>query len=525
MSGAHANAKLDCLDDLLELGLQANRNVVVVPQGPVVATDPSEEAAVAAELARQKSIRGNLAIRVWVAYWNYDAGFFAKAQWALSQYDLYLSEKVNSGEIDLNASGQPDLSGLSSPALTCVNNPPEPLVTGLQQMRSAGEDRQYYIQLPADYANDPDKPLIIGLHGTGSSYLRWVGDNPAHDLVNAVGDGAIMVFPNALPDANGSPQWSFETDFDFFLDLLSELDLRGLKYDKNQLFVTGHSSGAGMTHEIGCRFGDIVRAIAPSAGTLTSAECLGSVAVLMSQGTNDQLVKVGIASSARRFWSLYNGWEDDLTVPGEVVPCVDHSLVGAANTPYPVYWCEHGEGSLSDFSGHAWASFTSEAIWAFFSSLPNASPTTEAPANGGNERAQIPSDAIMTFTVTYPDNINTPLDGAVTLYPADYINNPTFAIPSVFLNPVFPVGQPAPGDTVTYEVPITFYVFSGPAVEFPSDWTLQISVYVSGGTRPTPTAGLDLNILVPVTFNSKTEDVVIETELLLEPAQCFFNCD
>ncbi len=51
MSGAHANAKLDCLDDLFELGLQSNLNVLVVPQGPVVANDPSEEATVAAELS------------------------------------------------------------------------------------------------------------------------------------------------------------------------------------------------------------------------------------------------------------------------------------------------------------------------------------------------------------------------------------------------------------------------------------------------------------------------------------------
>jgi predicted esterase len=525
MSGAYANAKLDCLDDLLELGLQTQHDVVVVPQGPVVANDSSEEAAVAAELARQKAIRGGLAIRVWVAYWNYDAGFFAKAQWAISQYDLFLTEKVNAGEIDLNAPGQPDLLDLLSPALTCVNNPPEPLVTGLQTMQSAGVERQYYIQLPADYANDSSKPLIIGLHGTGSSYLRWIGASAAHDLADTVGDGAIMVFPNALPDANGSPQWSGENDYDFFLDLLTELELRGFKYDKNQLFVTGHSSGAAMTHEIGCRFGDIVRAIAPSAGTLVSPECVGSIAVLMSQGTNDQLVKIGIASSARRFWSLYNGWEDDLTIPGEVAPCVDHSLLGAANTPYPVYWCEHDEGSLADFSGHAWASFTSEAIWTFFSNLPDASPTTDAPANGGNERAQIPSDTSITFTLRYPENMNTPLDGAVTLYPADYINNPTFAIPNVFLNPLFAVGQPVPGEAVTYKVPITFFVFSGPPVEFPSDWTLQISVYVSGGTRPTPTAGVDLNLLIPITFNNMDDEIVIETELNIEQAQCLIYCD
>jgi polyhydroxybutyrate depolymerase len=531
MSGAQANAKLDCLDDLLQLGMESRFNLVVVPQGPTVANDPSEDAAVTAELKRQRSIRKNLGIRVWVGYWNYDAGFFSKAQWAIAQYDAYLTALIDNGEVDPDAVGQPDLAGLFTPASACVNNLPEPLASGLQTMQSGGEERQYYLQLPADYESDPSKPLIIGLHGTGSSYLRWVGDNPAHDLAAEVGDGAIMVFPNALPDANGSPQWSFEYDFDFFLDLVSELELRGLKYNKNKLFVTGHSSGAGMTHEIGCRYGDIVRGIAPSAGSLLSTQCIGSTAVLMSQGTNDQLVLVSIASIARRYWSLYNGWEADQTVPGEISPCVDHSLLGSANTAYPVYWCEHGEGSLDDYSGHAWASFTSEAIWAFFSSLPEVEPTIEAPLNGGSERAQIPSDTTITFTLRYPADINRPLDGAISLFPADYINNPTFSIPSVFLSSLFQVGQPAPGDAVTYQVPIKFFVFSGPAVDFPSTWTLQFSVYVEGGTRPTPTAGVDHQALVLWTFDEENdpaganEPIVIPGELLLVPADCFFNCD
>ena len=190
------------------------------------------------------------------------------------------------------------------------NDSSEPLTTGLQTMQSGGVEREYYLLLPEDNATavtvspsavgDEAKPLLIALHGTGGSYERWVNEELGYDLIEPVGDGAIMVFPNALPDANGSPQWSFAFDFDFFLDLLAELDRRGLNYDPDRIFVTGHSSGAGMTHEIGCRFGDTVRAIAPSAGTLISTECVGAVAVLMSQGVNDALVNVDIARGARR---------------------------------------------------------------------------------------------------------------------------------------------------------------------------------------------------------------------------------
>lgn len=509
ISGAHANEKLDCLDDIFGLGLASRFDLAVNAEPEMVA-----------------KVRGDLAIRAWVAYWNYDAGLFDRAQFAIASYNTYFDQLVTDELVNVFEPGNPDLLSLIESATQCINNPPPPLATGLQTMQSDSEEREYFLQLPEDYETSDPKPLLIALHGTGGSYLRWTESQVGYDIIDYVENDAVMVFPNALPDANGSRQWSFDYDFNFFLDLLTELELRGLKFDPNRIFVTGHSSGAGLTHEIGCRYGDIVRGIAPSAGALISTECVGSVAVLMSQGVNDALVNVDIARGSRRFWALYNGWEEDVTTPGEIAPCADHSTVGAANTPYPVYWCEHTEGSLDDFSGHRWASFTGEAVWSFFSSLPLAAPTTDAPAGGGNERAAIPSDSTITFTLKYPDNINTPLDGAITLYPEGYADNPVFAIPSVFLNPVFAVGTPAPGDTVTYEnVPISFFVFGGGSVPFPSTWTLSISVYVEGGTRPTPTAGVDHQVQFDWTFTGQNDPVVIPGELELVPARCFFNCE
>ena len=124
-------------------------------------------------------------------------------------------------------------------------------------------------------------------------------------------------------------------------------------------------------------------------------------------------------------------------------------------------------------------------MWKFFNSLPEAGPTPNTPVADSNERAKIPSDTTITFTLKFPDNINTPLDGAISLFPPEYLDNPTFSIPSVFLNSLFAVGTVAPGEMVTYKnVPISFFVFSGDPVEFPSEWTLQFSVYVDGGSRP-----------------------------------------
>ncbi|MGI9309755.1 MAG: hypothetical protein ACR2P6_10870, partial [Gammaproteobacteria bacterium] len=71
--------------------------------------------------------------------------------------------------------------------------------------------------------------------------------------------------------------WNIDTDVPFFAELIAELDDIGLQYNHNKLFVTGHSSGAGMTHEVACQHGDIVRGAAPSAGSLITSQCTGSV--------------------------------------------------------------------------------------------------------------------------------------------------------------------------------------------------------------------------------------------------------
>jgi hypothetical protein len=91
---------------------------------------------------------------------------------------------------------------------------PIPIETGLQTMESNGVERSYYVVLPEeDPTNTPEpvppstesdpKPLIIGFHGSFASHQSWVGENERYGFVDEVGDGAIMVFPDALALADG----------------------------------------------------------------------------------------------------------------------------------------------------------------------------------------------------------------------------------------------------------------------------------------------------------------------------------
>ena len=235
--------------------------------------------------------------------------------------------------------------------------------SGLQTISSAGLQRSYYLDLPSDY--DPDaapRPLIIGYHGTGGSHQAWFDD---YRLREVVGDGAILVYPDALPNAANINQWDFANDFQMFEDLLERLPAQ-LNFDASRIFITGHSSGGGFAHELGCRYGDRIRGIAPVAGSLTATSCIGAVAVLQIQGQYDPLVPIGVAQLGHRFWTLYNGFSLGTSNPGVAPECVEHA---PGPSDYPVQWCLHQEGQGAGNAAHAWPSFANAAVWDFLRGL------------------------------------------------------------------------------------------------------------------------------------------------------------
>ena len=399
-----------------------------------------------------------------------------------------------------------------------------PLETGLQSMMSDNRERNYYIDLPSDYASaGSSKALLFAFHGSCGSYENWLEalnpNNPGlATLGDAVGDDAIIVYPQAFPNAANCNQWDATFDYLFFEDLLAELELRGLLWNSNKVFATGHSSGAALTHELGCFYGDVLRGIAPQAGSLTSNSCIGSVAVIQSQGEFDQQVPAGIGDFAHQFWKAYNGFGDSTPTQGVVAECADDSAQPLGNVDYPVQWCLHSEGSPNDlFTGHAWPSFASQAFWSFFKALPEVTPTVDFPPGGGNDVAKGDADGTMTFTLTFPSDIKTVTSGTITLYAAG-TEFPAEGSPTIFLNVnTWNPGQVTPGSSVTYNrIPIKWFSFGGD-VTFPKEWVIQWSVYVEGGNRPIPIPGIDQQARLEWTFSSQNEDVMIPGEQVVAP--------
>jgi predicted esterase len=412
----------------------------------------------------------------------------------------------------------------------------EPITqNGLYTLLSSGIEREYYVQLPPDaapinaaislskesnltsppaYARIEDAPpLLIALHGAGDSYEGWLpGGFQGDGLLQLAGEDAIVIVPNARANEQGRRIWDpgNETDYSFFLDLFSELDQR-ITYDKRRVFITGHSAGALMAHELGCRFGDIIRAIAPSAGSITSSlspRCVGSVAVLQIQSEFDAIVPTAVVTDTRDLWVLYNGFDLNISTPGIIEPCIDYGLGASA---YPVQWCLHDTG---ESDGHAWWLQADGAIWNFFSSLPIVEPTIDPPPGGGNGNLTQTFPTTMTVEIEFPADL-APIDVVgLFLYPGGS-TLPISGAPQFILNGDIDLGVVTPGTRAIYDIPVKLPADS----QLPNTYALLLAVYLEGGTFPIPTAGLDLNALAEVTIFDSTTPITVDEVLVLELIQ------
>lgn len=390
--------------------------------------------------------------------------------------------------------------------------------SGLHTFTSGGTERAYYLDLPEGYDAEGDPlPLVVALHGTAGSHAKWLDDT--YNLAAAVGEEAVMVYPEALESAAGTRQWVTDRDVPYVEELLDRLEDE-VHFDPHRILITGQSSGAGMSHEIGCQLGDRVRAVAPAAGVLMSTECTGAVAVIQVQGTADPVVPFGLAQQTSEFWAAYNGLGPVAAEPGNHPSCLQYGpeegQLDDAN-PYPVHLCTHNEGEGDGRRGHAWPSIAGEAIWQTFTALPRVTSTPEEPPNGGNDKVNTDADTEATFTVRFPDEMpSTPTQGAVVVYAPGEVT-PTTA-PLAFMSMLFAPGTVEPGEERTYTVPVSYAAFGAAGgFQMPGTYTVMVTMHTEKGGYPIPVPGMDLWAMTTHAFVDKETPVEIDEVLILEP--------
>jgi poly(3-hydroxybutyrate) depolymerase len=230
-----------------------------------------------------------------------------------------------------------------------------PRFEGTQTTLVAGKERRYLVQLPADYDPTKSYPVLFGLHGAGGSGESFANYFP---LAAFWRDQAILVFPSALfYELDGRTTWRFPTEENlaFFDAMVAELTAN-LCVDPERIFASGFSSGGFFSNTLGCRRGDVVRAIVPVAGGDRDFNdaCVGHTAVMVISSPLDTSDPTGGPPGvshherglrARDYFRQRNGCSEATEMLGDA-GCVQYQgcLDGAE-----VVYCEHG-------SGHAWPS-------------------------------------------------------------------------------------------------------------------------------------------------------------------------
>lgn len=198
-----------------------------------------------------------------------------------------------SGEgVDQDAGAAASSTTASTASAGC--DPTRPAAPGRtdEQVDVAGSLRSYLLEVPPGYDGETPVPLIVNLHGSGSTAEQQVLYS---DLAAAAAEEGAVV---ATPDGQGErQQFSLQPDgVDVALveALLDELGAR-LCVDEERLAAVGISNGAALSAVSGCALGDRLASIGLVAATVGPLDCTPDVrvSVIAFHGTDDQVVPYG----------------------------------------------------------------------------------------------------------------------------------------------------------------------------------------------------------------------------------------
>jgi len=197
-------------------------------------------------------------------------------------------------------------------------------------LQIGGVPRTVIVHIPAGYTDRQHVPLVLNLHGSGSTAAQEEGFSGMDRAADT--DGFIVAYPQgAIPSGSGFdwnvpgqplfggaiPPATAANDVTFIGDLIERLET-GLCIDTTRVYATGFSGGARMTSQLGCDLSGVIAAIAPVSGLRLPAPCDSSraVPVVSFHGTKDPVDPYGgngqaywtysVQDAARR-WAAHDG--------------------------------------------------------------------------------------------------------------------------------------------------------------------------------------------------------------------------
>jgi len=157
--------------------------------------------------------------------------------------------------------------------------------------------RPFEVITPDDYDGGTPLPLLMALHGYGSTGATLDSD---FDLTRlAQRRGFLLVLPDGTIDGHGFHAWRplavAKTPFDReYLRAVLQSIKANYAVDPARVFVFGYSQGGHMAHRMGCDSADLVAAFASLAGQVPTdpAVCqpARALAALQVHGTADEAI-------------------------------------------------------------------------------------------------------------------------------------------------------------------------------------------------------------------------------------------
>jgi len=155
-----------------------------------------------------------------------------------------------------------------------------------------GVARQYRVAVPEPGSGKGLRPLILNFHGAGRDDATQANYSELEEKGSA--RGFVVITPNAgspafwiapTPDLSPEPI----NDNLAFTTALVDTAAAELCIDPRRVYVTGFSSGAGMSAYLGCKLSRQIAAIAPVAGVNLVASCPHGkpISVVAFHGTAD----------------------------------------------------------------------------------------------------------------------------------------------------------------------------------------------------------------------------------------------
>ncbi|MFF4397109.1 ricin-type beta-trefoil lectin domain protein [Streptomyces sp. NPDC001480] len=306
---------------------------------------------------------------------------------------LVLSAAGTSFSSNLDAPASARSTGAVRATAGCGKAPA--LTSGTHTIQSGGQTRSYILRVPAGYDSSHPYRLIFGFHWRGGT---------ANDVDSGGTDGYNWSYYGLrrLADANNStifvaPQgngngWANPGGQDVaFVDAMVSQIEAGLCVDTTQLFSAGFSYGAAMSYALACSRATVFRAVAVYSGANLSG-CNGGnqpIAYMGLHGLRDNVLPIASGRQLRDTFVRTNGCTPQ-NPPEPAYGSLTHIITtySGCRSGYPVVWAAfdgagHDPGPIDGSTGDGWRTWTSAAVWQFFTQF--GSGTTPPPPPGNQE--------------------------------------------------------------------------------------------------------------------------------------------